>query len=193
MTSRHFGLAFTLLPFLIGLTSPCAFSNSPAPLLQFRATELSSKNVIQFDLSQPHVPATVLVFLSARCPCSNSHEETLQNLSTKFPQFRFLGVHSNANEPEVEASTHFKNSPIQFPLLQDSDGTLANAFGALKTPHVYVVSPQGKILYQGGVDDSHDAKKATRAYLAQALQAIHDGKEPEVYQTRTLGCTIQRK
>jgi hypothetical protein len=136
---------------------------------------------------------TVVVFLSARCPCSASHEPVLAELAREFaPEARFVAIHSNADEPEAESAAHFKAAALPFAVIQDHGSRLADAFGALKTPHVYVISSKGEILFQGGVDDSHDAAKAHRPYLKLALQALKEGHTPEVTLARSLGCQIRR-
>ena len=162
------------------------------PLNELNGVEILQEKVIQVNLREASIDATALVFLSARCPCSNSHEATLEKLSKQFPSVRFVGIHSNADEPLKEAQGHFKSSPIHFPVIQDKNSEIAQLFGALKTPHVFVVSKSAKILYHGGVDDSHQASLAGRHYLADALTAVREGKEPETFQARTLGCAIKR-
>lgn len=139
--------------------------------------------------------ASVIVFLSAKCPCSNSHESKLEAIRKEFQSqgFSFLGVHSNQDEPLSLALEHFKASPLTLPIIRDDNAALANQLGALKTPHVFVIAPSRKILYQGGIDDSHISADAKAQYLEAALRSILVGKEPAQAQTRTLGCMISRK
>jgi len=138
--------------------------------------------------------ASVIFFVSARCPCSASHEQAIRELSQEFsyPGFQFIGVHSNIDESLEETKAHFEKSAIPFPIVQDEGAKIANDWGALKTPHVFVVNPKGDILYQGGVDDSHIRKNAKKYFLRDALLAIQEGKKPEISLTRTLGCVIAR-
>ena len=139
--------------------------------------------------------ATIVAFVSSRCPCSASHELELKRLSALYtPQgFQFVGVHSNQNEPIAEAQAHFKLVSFSFPVIHDERAALADQLGALKTPHVYVINPEGKVLYQGGVDDSHIQQTASKHYLADALNSISAGKDPQPSRTRSLGCVISRK
>lgn len=138
--------------------------------------------------------ATVVVFVSAKCPCSASHELALKQLSEEFsPQgVQFIGIHSNADESAEMTRAHFTGSAIPFPILQDQASEWANRFGALKTPHSYVVSPAGEILFQGGVDDSHNAAQAKTPHLKNAILAVKDGKKPNPNRVRALGCSIRR-
>ncbi len=136
----------------------------------------------------------VFVFLSARCPCSASHEGKLRQLAAEFAPrgFAFVGIHANADETRAEARKHFEESRLGFPVVRD-DGKLADALGALKTPHVFVISKERNLLYAGGVDDSKDAARAKKEFLRDALIQITAGEVPQVRETRTLGCMIKRK
>jgi peroxiredoxin len=136
----------------------------------------------------------VIVFLSAKCPCSASHEPALKKLHTEFSgsDFDWLGVHSNGDESAEKSEQHFKESALPFPLVEDPQQKIANQFGALKTPHVFIVK-DGKVIYSGGVDDSADANRAKTFFLKSALTQIREGKNPEPAETRTLGCVIERK
>jgi len=140
----------------------------------------------------PTVKATVVLFLSAKCPCSKSHEEGLAILAKKHPSFQFVGIHSNADEPESFAKKHFEKSSLPFPILQDNKAELADSFRAFKTPHAFIVGPQGECWFDGGVDNSKDAPQADEFYLASALERIEAGEEPLDKKVRTLGCIIKR-
>ncbi|MEW6055739.1 MAG: redoxin domain-containing protein [Bdellovibrionota bacterium] len=138
--------------------------------------------------------ATVVVFLSAKCPCSLGHENAVSSLHRKYsPQrIQFIGIHSNAREGLELATSHFSNSKLPFPVLRDQNTKLADKFGALKTPHVFVVDPKGAVVFSGGIDDSKTGLSPTRHYLDQALQSIVDRKKPDPSEVKTLGCVIER-
>lgn len=138
--------------------------------------------------------ATVVVFLSAKCPCSQSHETVLKELYRDFngPEFEFVGVHSNADEDLDFTQNHFKNAALPFRILQDEQAKIADRLGAYKTPHVYVIGKGNEILFQGGVDDSHHAPTAKKHYLRNALTAIRAGTPITDREVRVLGCAIKR-
>jgi hypothetical protein len=134
----------------------------------------------------------VVVFLSAVCPCSDSHLQELKALVAEYPEFHFIGVHSNADEPVAMAKSYFSKVDLPFPVIQDGDDRLANLFKAVKTPHAFVVDVQQGMLYRGGVSSSHDFKSADRKYLREALVDIHAGHAVRTPEARTLGCAISR-
>ena len=134
--------------------------------------------------------ATAVVFLSPDCPCSRSHEVGLKELADKHPEIRFIGVYSGHRVEN--AKKYFSTVRLPFPMTYDDNYQIADEFGALKTPHVFVVGKDRKFLFQGGVDDSHDATRATKFFLASALDAIGKGQNPNPSEVRTLGCYIRQ-
>ena len=172
------------------------FQSYPAFALQ---TQFDGKSVlgksVHLNLSQAP-KATVLVFLSAKCPCSASHEQVLKELYAKYSAsgFQFLGIHSNQDESKILSLSHFAPpaSNLPFPVLEDKEAKIASELHAMKTPHVFVLNPKGEILFQGGVDDSHIAQTAKVHHLENALEAIQNGKKPDPAEVRVMGCVIKR-
>jgi len=135
---------------------------------------------------------TVVIFLSATCPCSNGHVSYLKNLKELWPQFKFISIHSNPDENQKTTKKYFKEVGPNFEVLQDEETKLANMFGAYRTPHAYVISKNGEILYQGGVTNSSHPSKADIHYLSDALTSVHKGERIKVDKSRVLGCEIER-
>ncbi|AFY01910.1 thioredoxin-like domain-containing protein [Bdellovibrio bacteriovorus] len=136
--------------------------------------------------------ATVIVFLSAKCPCSASHETLLKDLSQQYKEFQFIGIHSNSDETLEETQNHFREAKLLFPVIQDSRSQWANKLGALKTPHAFVLSPAGEMLYHGGVTDSHVGPTAKKQFLKEVLEDLQAEKPSRHKEGRALGCYIQR-
>ena len=145
-------------------------------------------------LSKEAARGSVVIFLSAKCPCSQSHEKILTELARTYGPlgFHFTGILSNADENESVAKVHFQTVQLPFPILRDKNTQIADRLGANRTPHAFVLSPAGEILFQGGGDDAKDASKAQRHYLREALERLSQGKLPEVREARSLGCKITR-
>lgn len=165
-----------------------AFACSAKPLAGIDLR--TGKNVVV--KSPASAKGTVVVFLSAKCPCSQSHERSLQALAKEFSDFIFLGVHSNKDEEEGLTAMHFKEAGFSFPIIQDREARIANEFGAMKTPHAFIIGAKGECWFNGGIDDTKDASRAKKFYLKQALLDLRQGKEPQQKTARTLGCTITR-
>lgn len=134
----------------------------------------------------------VVVFVSAKCPCSDSHIAELKSLAKDFPQFNYVAVHSNMDETAEVAKTYFKTVALPFPVIHDSKAEIADRFQALKTPHAFVVLANGKMAYQGGVSSSHRFEKADKKFLREALDDLAHDRKVKTPEGRTLGCSIYR-
>ena len=75
---------------------------------------------------------------------------------------------------------------------QDTDAELASAFGATKTPHVYLFDKSDKLVYRGSIDDNaRDAKKVEEPFLENALDALLANKIIKKTTSKALGCSIK--
>lgn len=153
-------------------------------------TDLISQKSLSFSASVEK--PLVIVFLSAKCPCSDSHISELNNLTEKFKDLSFVAIHSNADEDKNLAKNYFTLAKLAFPIISDSEFKLANQFKALKTPHSFVINSTGEALYRGGVSDSADCTKAEKLYLRSALEDIAAKRPVKVAIGRALGCNISR-
>jgi hypothetical protein len=82
-------------------------------------------------------------------------------------------------------------------MLMDEEGTAGQAYGARTTPHMYIVNPQGQLVYAGGIDSipsssQSDIPKAVN-YIRQGLNEALTGKPISVASSRPYGCSIKYK
>ena len=106
---------------------------------------------------------------------------------------RFLGVHSNQDESMESAKKYFMENALPFEVIQDEHASMANHLHANKTPHVFLFSPSGELLYQGGISDSTDPTRATKFFLNDAILDYKAGRTIALKEGKTLGCSIARK
>jgi hypothetical protein len=81
--------------------------------------------------------------------------------------------------------------------LMDEEGVAGKAYGARTTPHMYIVDPQGRLAYVGGIDsipsaNPADIPKAVN-YVRQAIAETSAGKPVSAATTRPYGCSIKYK
>jgi peroxiredoxin len=146
-------------------------------------------------LSQYQGSVVVITFWSAECPVSEEYDGYFDRLPDRHPegQVTILGVDSNVSYDQDEITKVAGERGIRFSVLRDADCTVADRFGALTTPHVYIVDEAGRLAYEGAVDDrTFRQREATVNYVDQALGALLSGETPEVTQTQPYGCTIVR-
>lgn len=79
--------------------------------------------------------------------------------------------------------------------LLDASGAMGRAYGALNTPQMFIISPQGRVLYQGAIDDRPSARPASLEgatnYVRAALADIEAGRAVAVAQTTPYGCAVK--
>ena len=179
---------------------------APAAALELGATapqaDVKMKNVDGRQLTISEIAGkqgTLVIFTCNHCPWAKAWEGRLATLGNTYAK-RGIGVIAiNANDPKSNASDGFdgmveraKQLGLQFPYAVDNGSTVAKAFGAERTPQVYLFDAQGKLVYTGTVDDNAENAAAVKQhYLGDALEAVASGKPVAVAQTKALGCTIK--
>lgn len=174
-----------------------AFSAWSVPKNSITGTDLLNGKEITVGLENKLDPkdnkkGLVVVFLSAKCPCSNSHVEEIESLSKEYPDFGFVAVHSNKDEDLAKSKDYFLTKKISFPVIQDQDTKIADEFDAKSTPHAFIVLANGKLAFKGGVSDRSKFSESRRKYLREALNDLHNNREVKTPDARTLGCAISR-
>ena len=90
-----------------------------------------------------------------------------------------------------------KEKGFTYPYLFDETQEMAKAYGANKTPHVFLLKKKGdawEVAYIGAIDDNvRDASAVTKLYLEDAINAVKAGKKPKPNLTKAIGCTIKWK
>ena len=109
----------------------------------------------------------------------------------------FVAVNSNASQHDGVDSykamiEHAQEYNYQFPYVVDKRAELATAFGATKTPHVYLFNKDNKLVYRGAIDNNAKiADNVDESYLVNAVNAVAVGEEIKVKETKALGCSIK--
>ena len=81
-----------------------------------------------------------------------------------------------------------------FPYLIDAKQEVFPAYGATRTPHVFLLDKEMTVRYIGAIDNNpQDAAAADEHYVADAIAALEDGKSPDPDFTKAIGCTIKVK
>ena len=104
----------------------------------------------------------------------------------------FWCIASNENENDEMLKSAAGNNKIER-LLRDRHQEVADAYGAVTTPHVFVIDGMGVLRYGGAFDDVNFRQRTpTRNYLREAVAAVQKGLDPEPSQTSPFGCAIIR-
>jgi peroxiredoxin len=196
-------LALTLI-MTAGLTATGAAMaeavvGQPAPA--FAGADLAGKPLSLSDFKGKYV---VLEWTNPQCPFVEKHygsgnmpstQKQLTDKGVTWISIQTVGKdEADRTRAELQAWQKTKGaSPTK--TLVDTDGTIARAYQARTTPHMYVVDPAGKLIYAGAIDSKPtanpaDVKTATN-YVAQALGEAMAGKTVSEANTRAYGCSVK--
>ena len=145
--------------------------------------------------------ALCVMFSCNHCPYVRAYEGRFVALQSELgPRgFQLVAVNSNdaASHPEdgFEAmAARAREKGFNFPYLRDESQDVAKAYGAVRTPHVFLFDSGRSLAYVGRVDDSWDKPEAvTRHELRDAVEDILAGKPVRLAETFAVGCTIKWK
>ena len=186
------------------LALPVAASAPPGrPAPGFTLTDLSGKPV---NLADYKGKTVVLEWHNFACPFVQKHYRSgnMQSLQKKYAaDVVWLAVNSTARtafdylEPAKVSQqlSDFNAAPARY--LMDEPGDVGRAYGAKTTPHMYIIDPAGKVVYNGAIDDKHSTNvadvKAAKNYVAAALDEMKAGKPVTVASTTPYGCSVHYK
>jgi peroxiredoxin len=188
-------LAAAPLPGLVA-----AAPGQPAPA--FALADLDGRKVQLADLRGKFV---VLEWNNPSCPFVQKHYNSgnMQSLQKRFTGegVQWIVVNSTAEshseylEPaELKAWLAKQGAAASIAAL-DADGTVARAYAAKVTPHMYVIDPNGMLAYAGAIDDIRSANpadvKRANNYVVQAFTELRAGKPVSSPSTNAYGCTIK--
>ena len=138
--------------------------------------------------------AIVLMFISTRCPVSNSYNQRMEDLYKKYNTkgVIFLGINANSMEDLKEIKKHALEKEFSFPVLKDDNNVIADKLKASVTPEIFVLNSEGVILYHGRIDDSKNETDVKSPDLKNALNEVLAGKPVTTAKTKVFGCSIKR-
>jgi peroxiredoxin len=102
--------------------------------------------------------------------------------------------HSNYREPGALQKIYSDWKAAYTLQLMDADGATGKAYGAKTTPHIFVIDPKGRIVYNGAIDNDTSGNKSDRTnYAVAAVDALLGGKPVAVATTQPYGCSVKYK
>ena len=197
----HRNLRIPLLALtLLSLAAVPAFAGSAvgetAPAFNLKGADGKA-----YSLADYKGKVVVLEWVNPNCPFSDRHarEKTMSELAKQHGEVVWLGVnstnsnHSNYLQPAETLAYNQKNG-INYPVLYDETGKIGHAYDAKTTPHMFIIGKDGKIAYNGAIDDDPAGRKAKAErvnYVAGGLNAEKAGKNPEPGSTKPYGCSVK--
>ncbi|PSQ68989.1 MAG: thioredoxin family protein [Bacteroidetes bacterium QH_1_64_81] len=172
----------------------------PAPDFTLKAADGETHSLSDFEGKY-----VVLEWLNFECPFVGKHygSGNMQALQEKYTDegVVWLSIVSSAPgkqgyyPPKEMIEQKKRHNGNMTAILMDPDGEIGKTYGATVTPHMYVINPDGELVYRGGIDDKPttdeaDIEGATN-YVDRALTAVMNGEEVSPKQAKPYGCTIK--
>lgn len=182
--------------------APKASLDQPAP--DFTLTDIAGKKHALSDYKGKYV---VLEWNNWDCPFVRKHynSKNMQGLQKRYQEkdVVWLTICSSApgKQGYYEAGDHQKrlekNHSNATAYLTDTDGRVGRLYGAKTTPHMFVIDPDGVLIYAGAIDDKKstnpdDVEGATN-YVRACLDADMAGKSVKVKSSAPYGCSVKYK
>ncbi|MHC4692185.1 MAG: redoxin domain-containing protein [Planctomycetota bacterium] len=167
----------------------------PAP--PFALKSFDGKNIRLADYRGKTV---VLEWLNFECPFVKYHYDkpkTMIKLANKYKDKNvvWLAVNSTSHTTPEANKKFSEQQKLPYPILDDRSGRVGHAYGAKTTPHMYIINPRGRIVYEGAIDNSPLGKKPEGKdlinHVDKALGEITAGKMVSTKETKPYGCTVK--
>lgn len=204
MVRRQSLTFFTFFGLLLAADVAFAAAGVGQKAPEITLTDTAGKTVRLSDFKGKHV---VLEWNNPGCPFVRKHYNSA-NMQTLQKEAAGKGVvwlavnsteksHQDYMTPAVLAKWMFDQQAAPTATLMDEAGEAGKAYGARTTPHMYVVNPQGVLVYAGGIDSipsasADDIKTATN-YVRQTMNEVVAGKPVSMPTTRPYGCSVKYK
>lgn len=171
-------------------------------ITDFKLKNVDGKTISLADY--PNAKGFIITFTCNHCPYAKAYEDRIIALDKKYAALGYPVVAINPNDAVQYPEDNFeamqvraKEKNFTFPYLVDETQEQAKKFGALRTPHIFIVQKENKKLnvkYIGAIDDNwEDAGAAKEKYAEAALNALLAGKPVAVTNTKAIGCGIKWK
>jgi peroxiredoxin len=168
----------------------------PAPA--FRLKDVTGKTHALADYKGKVV---VLEWINPECPYSDRHarEKTMTDLADKHGKVVWLAInstnprHGNYLEPAEHLAWN-RERGVDYAVLYDPTGEVGKAYGAKTTPHMYIIDAQGKMAYNGAIDDDPSGRKARAErtnFVDLGLLAEAAQRDPDPATTKPYGCSVK--
>lgn len=175
----------------MALADPPAQIGKPAP-----GFTLADQNGQSVSLSSYRGKIVVLEWINPQCPFVQRHYKagTMKTLASTYAprDVVWLAINTTPTATAEENKAWIAKHGLAYPILSDKDGSVARQYAAKTTPHMFVISRDGTLVYEGAIDDDPQGTKGDRVnYVHKALEELLAGKAVTTPHTRSYGCSVK--
>jgi len=169
-----------------------------APMIDHEVKDVSGETLTLSDVADEN--GLLVIFSCNTCPWVDKWENRYNPVSELAKENGIGMIALNPNTEYRDRGDSFEDMKkraesknYKFPYALDENNKLADAFGATRTPHVFLFNSDLELVYRGAIDDNaNSAENVSRHYLKDAIRALASGEEISTKTTKSLGCTIKR-
>lgn len=165
-----------------------------------RLLNVNGKKVAMSDYQD--AKGFIVIFTCNTCPYAVASEDRIIALDKKYKDLGYPVIAINPNNPDIQPDDTYElmqkkaaEKQFTFPYLFDESRSVYAQYGAKKTPHVYILAKEAGdmvVKYIGAIDDSvRNAAGVSKTYVEDAVDALLDGREVPVKETRAIGCSVK--
>lgn len=172
--------------------------DSQVPMMEVKMKDISGKDISMKDAMQKN--GLLVMFSCNTCPYVKKNQERTIQLAALARQNQVGVILLNSNEggrdegdSYADMQEYAKGQGYNFFYAVDTDSRMANAFGASRTPEIFLFDASGKLQYKGAIDDNpSDGNNVKRSHAREAITEMAGGKAVSVRESRSVGCGIKR-
>lgn len=199
-------MVYTICLLLVGVLMAAVPASENGYQVGDTATDFTLKNVDGKMVSMKDykdAKGFIVTFTCNTCPYSVAYEDRIIDLHKKYAPKGYPVIAINPNDVTASPKDSYahmqqraKEKKFPFPYLIDETQDITRAYGASRTPHLYIVKKQQdgtfKVAYIGTIDDNSRApEKVQKKYAEEALDELLAGKKVSQPTTKAIGCTIK--
>lgn len=201
-------LGIVLLPFFVAnaASPPVTLAiGSAAPDFNLKNVDGKSYSLKNFEGAS----VLAIVFTCNHCPTAQAYEDRIIALTSEFKDKKVAVLAISSNDPKAirldelgytdmsdtyeEMKLRARDKNYNFPYLYDGDDqAVAQAYGPVATPHIFIFDKERKLRYSGRIDDVEKptgTPKSRDAY--NAIRELVDNKPVTLATTKTFGCSMK--
>jgi thiol-disulfide isomerase/thioredoxin len=152
----------------------------------------------------------VVIFTCNHCPTAQAYEERIKALVDDYSDQKVEVLAINPNHAaavrwdelgysdlgDTLDEMKIRAEHMEFNFVYADDGpeqTVSELFGPVATPHVFIFDEDRKLRFQGRIDNSEREDLVKRSDTREAIEALLEGRQPDVATTRVFGCSVKWK
>jgi thiol-disulfide isomerase/thioredoxin len=175
---------------------PLAIGSS-IPNPDTKMKDISGKEVSFKDAMKKN--GLLVMFSCNTCPVVHKYESRTIEICKKAQENNIGVVLLNSNEAYrekgdsyIEMQEYATRLGYSWYYVVDNNSKMADAYGATRTPEIFLFNNQSKLVYHGAIDDNANSADAAISYMKPAIDNLASGKKIEPEKTKSVGCTIKR-